>query len=84
MAATGVRNGSIPSQPGSINPMAPRISEIPIKRTSGTGRFSMPVCPRSSTNVLIENIDLLMPEYRKAVAVIAWSNQSIVFIFILF
>ena len=80
IADIDVRTGNIFNHHGNIKPSAPSISEIPIKRTKGSDKFSMPVCPFTYTNSLIEKIDLQMPEYINVADIIAWRIQSIVFI----
>jgi len=61
-ADIGVRIGNMFNQRGSTNAIAPRISEIPIKRTKGSGKYSTPVCPFSYTSFLIGKDDLQIPE----------------------
>jgi hypothetical protein len=55
------------SNKGSIIPMAPEISEMPMKRIKGSGKPSTPVCPLA-TNLCSDKIDLFMPEYKNAKA----------------
>ena len=78
-AEKGVRNGNILIHQGRINPNAPKISEMPIKRIRGIGNPSTPVWPMA-TSFCAEKIDLFTPEYKKTSAINDCNIQSAVFI----
>ena len=49
MADIGVRIGKIESDQGNINPTAPRISVMPMKRMKRICNPSTPVCPNETS-----------------------------------
>ncbi len=69
IAAIGVRTGRMFVHQSTINPTAPKISDMPMKRIRGGGKPSTPVCPLA-TNFCSEKIDLFIPEYINIRAVI--------------
>ena len=67
MAEIAVKTGKMLSNKGRIIPIAPKISDIPIKRIKGRGKPTTPVCPLVFY-FCSEKIDLFMPENIKTKA----------------
>ena len=68
MAEIAVKIGSMFNNMGRMIPIAPKISDIPIKRIKGTGKPATPVCP-FAINFCSERIDLFRPENKKIAAI---------------
>jgi hypothetical protein len=69
MAAITVKMGRILSNKGRMIPIAPKISDIPIKRIKGGGKPTTPVCP-FAINFCSERMDLFKPENINIIAII--------------
>jgi hypothetical protein len=82
IAETVVKIGRILSNNGRIIPIAPKISEMPMKRIKGRGKPSTPVCPLA-TNFCSEKMDLFIPENIKTNAISDCRIQRVVFMIVI-